>query len=88
MWPQGRGGSRISLGQGQGHLASHSLCGKDLFFFSNSFIFLIYFNWRLITLQYCGGFCHTQGAGADSLRGQELRDLTLVVPDLNMAKEK
>ena len=21
--------------------------------------FLIYFNWRLITLQYCGGFCHT-----------------------------
>ena len=23
------------------------------------FIFLIYVNWRLITLQYCGGFCHT-----------------------------
>ena len=22
------------------------------------FVF-IYFNWRLITLQYCGGFCHT-----------------------------
>ena len=21
--------------------------------------FLIYFNWRLITLQYCDGFCHT-----------------------------
>ena len=21
--------------------------------------FLIYLNWRLITLQYCGGFCHT-----------------------------
>ena len=21
--------------------------------------FLIYFNWRLITLQYCHGFCHT-----------------------------
>ena len=20
---------------------------------------LIYFNWRLITLQFCGGFCHT-----------------------------
>ena len=20
---------------------------------------IIYFNWRLITLQYCGGFCHT-----------------------------
>ena len=25
-------------------------------FFFNQFI---YFNWRLITLQYCGGFCHT-----------------------------
>ena len=23
------------------------------------FLKLIYFNWRLITLQYCGGFCHT-----------------------------
>ena len=23
------------------------------------FIFLIYFNWRLITLQYCSEFCHT-----------------------------
>ena len=21
--------------------------------------FFLYFNWRLITLQYCGGFCHT-----------------------------
>ena len=21
--------------------------------------FLIYFSWKLITLQYCGGFCHT-----------------------------
>ena len=28
---------------------------KFLFFFWH-FIFLIYFNWRLITLQYCGGF--------------------------------
>ena len=27
-----------------------------LFIFS---FFKIYFNWRLITLQYCGGFCHT-----------------------------
>ena len=26
------------------------------FFFS---LFQIYFSWRLITLQYCGGFCHT-----------------------------
>ena len=23
------------------------------------FKWFIYFNWRLITLQYCGGFCHT-----------------------------
>ena len=23
------------------------------------FLKFIYFNWRLITLQYCGGFCHT-----------------------------
>ena len=23
------------------------------------FFWLIYFNWRLITLQYCSGFCHT-----------------------------
>ena len=22
-------------------------------------LFCFYFNWRLITLQYCGGFCHT-----------------------------
>ena len=28
----------------------------DAFFFLNSFI---YFNWRLSTLQYCSGFCHT-----------------------------
>ena len=25
----------------------------------DSFFFFTYFNWRLITLQYCGGFCHT-----------------------------
>ena len=30
---------------------------KDvLFFLKNLFI---YFNWRRITLKYCGGFCHT-----------------------------
>ena len=23
------------------------------------FLKFLYFNWRLITLQYCGGFCHT-----------------------------
>ena len=29
---------------------------KDIIFFLN---LSIYFNWRLITLQYCGGFCCT-----------------------------
>ena len=27
--------------------------------FTTHFKKLIYFNWRLITLEYCGGFCHT-----------------------------
>ena len=26
---------------------------------SSFFKKIIYFNWRLITLQYCSGFCHT-----------------------------
>ena len=30
-----------------------------LFFKPSLVALLIYFNWRLITLQYCGGFCHT-----------------------------
>ena len=29
------------------------------YFFFQFFLKFIYFNWRLITLQYCGGFCHT-----------------------------
>ena len=29
------------------------------FFLSSSFFKFTYFNWRLITLQYCSGFCHT-----------------------------
>ena len=38
---------------------------SNLFYFIFLLLFLfyflkfIYFNWRLITLQYCGGFCHT-----------------------------
>ena len=32
---------------------------KCLFRFSAHIFFLIYFNWKLITLQYCSGFCHT-----------------------------
>ena len=31
----------------------------DLRFLNAVVFFLIYFNWRLITLQYCGGFCRT-----------------------------
>ena len=30
-------------------------CHRVFFFFS----LLVYFSWRLITLQFCGGFCHT-----------------------------
>ena len=33
------------------HWKAKSLKKKKLF---------IYFNWRIITLQYCGGFCHTE----------------------------
>ena len=29
------------------------------FFFPKLVFLIIYFNWRLITLQYCSGFCHT-----------------------------
>ena len=29
------------------------------FFLKMIILFKIYFNWRLITLQYCSGFCHT-----------------------------
>ena len=28
-------------------------------FFSFSFFSIYFFSWRLITLQYCSGFCHT-----------------------------
>ena len=34
----------------------------SIFFFSPNFLLFllfVYFNWRLITLQYCSGFCHT-----------------------------
>ena len=30
----------------------------DFFFNFYGFLFIYLFNWRLITLQYCGGFCH------------------------------
>ena len=34
----------------------HEVMGLDAMI---SFIYLFNFNWRLIILQYCGGFCHT-----------------------------
>ena len=37
-------------------LDSRSLLAIYFFFFFFSFIFI---SWRLITLQYCSGFCHT-----------------------------
>ena len=41
------------------YLLNPSLLTLSLFFsFSSFFFFPFYFNWRLITLQYCGGFCH------------------------------
>ena len=38
------------------HSAAMNIGVHLSFFFLNLFI---YFNWRLITLQYCSGFCHT-----------------------------
>ena len=40
---------------------SHSILWYNLihwFYFIFYFFKFIYFNWRLITLQYCSGFCH------------------------------
>ena len=57
--------SLISISLGMfllGFMLYGTLCFLDLidYFLSHVWeIFKIYFNWRLITLQYCGGFCHT-----------------------------
>ena len=41
-------------------LTTTKCCSKWIFLFIKIYwLILIYFNWRLITLQYCGGFCHT-----------------------------
>ena len=32
---------------------------RFLFIFFKIFIYLFFISWRLITLQYCSGFCHT-----------------------------
>ena len=37
----------------------HKYYPSSIYVISNLFIYFYYFNWRLITLQYCGGFCHT-----------------------------
>ena len=31
----------------------------DFYLFFLIFIYLVFISWRLITLQYCSGFCHT-----------------------------
>ena len=45
-----------------GHYAKQNKTDKDKYcmvsFTVQSFFKLIYLNWQLITLQYCGGFCH------------------------------
>ena len=38
--------------------SGHQMTNSFFFFVLNFYLF-IYFNWRLITLQYCGCFCHT-----------------------------
>ena len=72
-WSQIRGGHTSYLCQLHSPLVLHNLgtleywaafidvctfdhCGFFFFYFLLKFI---YFNWRLITLQYCSGFCHT-----------------------------
>ena len=40
-------------------LLSHLSFVNPLYFFFNLFFILFFMSWRLITLQYCSGFCHT-----------------------------
>ena len=35
-----------------------NVCARWLYLVYSFFSFFLYFNWRLITSQYCGGFCH------------------------------
>ena len=37
----------------------HWQCHSLYFFFPFKFFFIFFFSWKLITLQYCSGFCHT-----------------------------
>ena len=44
------------------HVASCKLCHPEqwfYFFYFYFFMFIFLISWRLITLQYCSGFCHT-----------------------------
>ena len=51
IWKEGNGGA---IGRASPAKSLEKLKGTTDFFY-----LFIYFNWRLITLQYCGGFCHT-----------------------------
>ena len=44
--------------QGSNSCLPHCRLILFFFFFLQIFICLFYFNWRLITLQYCSGFCN------------------------------
>ena len=63
FYPQGHQGSFQNFQLGAAHLLELRTRMKRersfLFPFFLIFKILIYFNWSLITLQYCGGFCHT-----------------------------
>ena len=41
------------------HISSVCLYDRILFIFLFLFIIFLFYYWRLITLQYCSGFCHT-----------------------------
>ena len=51
IWKEGNGGA---IGRASPAKSLEKLKGTTDFFY-----LFIYFNWRLITLQYCGDFCHT-----------------------------
>ena len=49
--------SSVSMERDNKHLiiSVYSLYSEPIYFFSH----LFFISWRLITLQYCSGFCHT-----------------------------
>ena len=51
--------SMILFSQVHGCVILSAVFWKCLWSFFFLIDWLIYFNWRLITLQYCSGFCHT-----------------------------